>query len=224
MSTSQRAPRNQRWLRLAPPPPSEVLHAEPAMDDDALIKSVIEHDGRRAGELHDRLISVVESTLVRLLGWERDHDDLVQSTFVQIVETIMRGKFSRACSLRTWASSVAAHVALNALRARRRARNVFDPTELSAAPHNRCVGDAEQDVCARDELRAVQTHLTAMKSEYAMALVLHDVLGHDLAEVAEMSGITVAAAQSRLVRGRREFLKRMGPGSELTKEGLDHAE
>ena len=59
---------------------------------------------------------------------------------------------------------VAAHVALNALRARRRARNVFDPTELSAAPHNRCVGDAEQDVCARDELRAVQTHLTAMKS------------------------------------------------------------
>ena len=57
-----------------------------------------------------------------------------------------------------------------------------------------------------------------------MALVLHDVLGHNLAEVAEMSGITVAAAQSRLVRGRREFLKRMGPGSELTKEGLNHAE
>jgi DNA-directed RNA polymerase specialized sigma24 family protein len=41
----------------------------------------------------------------------------------------------------------------------------------------------------------------------AEAVVLHDVLGHDLAEIARLTGVTVAAAQSRLVRGRKEVLK-----------------
>jgi RNA polymerase sigma-70 factor (ECF subfamily) len=193
------------------------------MDDEALIAGVIQHDARRAGELHDRLISVIESTLVRLLGWGDDHDDLVQSTFERIVETLMRGKFSRECSLKTWASSVAAHVALNALRGRRRARKVFDPIEVTEAAGNGAAGDAEQELRARDELRAVQGHLSAMKPQHSMALVLHDILGHDLAEIAEMLGITVAAAQSRLVRGRREFLRRMGAVGAATEEGAEHA-
>jgi DNA-directed RNA polymerase specialized sigma24 family protein len=31
-------------------------------------------------------------------------------------------------------------------------------------------------------------------------------MGHDLAEIASLTGVTIAAAQSRLVRGRKEVL------------------
>jgi DNA-directed RNA polymerase specialized sigma24 family protein len=122
----------------------------------------------------------------------------------------MRGRFARGCSLSTWASAVAAHVAFNALRARRRARRVFEPVEnLADAAEAQMVGDAEREVSVRDQIKAAQAHLTAMNRDRAMVLVLHDVLGHELAEIATMLEVSVAAAQSRLVRARRDFLKRI---------------
>jgi DNA-directed RNA polymerase specialized sigma24 family protein len=35
------------------------------------------------------------------------------------------------------------------------------------------------------------------------------VLGHDLAEISVLTGVSVSAAQSRLVRGRQELKERM---------------
>ena len=50
--------------------------------------------------------------------------------------------------------------------------------------------------------------LGRMRPKHAEAVLLHDVLGHDLAEIAVMTGASAAAAQSRLVRGRKELLRR----------------
>jgi RNA polymerase sigma-70 factor (ECF subfamily) len=215
LTPQRRVSKQERWLRLAPQPARGARPVQPALDDEALIEAVVQRDVRRASELHDRLIAVVEATLYRLLGnRDRDHDDLVQATFEQIVVTLVRGRFSRGCSLSTWASTVAAHVAFNAMRSNRRSRRVFDPMDLSNAPDPRAPTDAESSVAVREQIRLAQGHLTAMKPERAMALILHDVLGHELAEIAAMLKISIAAAQSRLVRGRRELQAR------LTSDGL----
>ncbi len=167
-------------------------------------------DHRVAQELYDRLFSVVDHTLYRVFGRrETDHDDLVQAAFEQIVVTLSRRSFARACSLRTWASTVTSHVALNALRSRRRERKVVDRSQEVASDLGAARDNPERDTDVRHMLETVRGQLAQMKPDRATAVFLHDVLGHELAEIALMQNITVAAAQSRLVRGRKELERRL---------------
>ena len=184
----------------------------PGPSDEELIAAIERGDGSSAGELYDRLVPVVDRTLYRLFGRrETDHDDLVQATFEQIVLTLAERKYARACSLATWASTIASHVGLNALRARRRARNVFAPApDASGDELGPASTDGERIAGVRVEVERVRRHLAGMTPEKAIAVLLHDVMGHDLAEISVMTGVTVAAAQSRLVRGRRELCERLG--------------
>ena len=206
----------RNWLRAVPG--GRDAGADPARgaserqpSDDELIDAVARGDDRVSDLLYDRVIGAVDRTLVRILGRrESDHDDLVQSTFEQIVITLCRQRFARACSLSTWASTVATHVGLNALRSRQRERRVVDRgQELDAVDGPRAAAGTESAALARVELERLRTHLSAMDPVKAETLFLHDALGHELAEVALLMGVTVAAAQSRLVRARKELMERM---------------
>jgi RNA polymerase sigma-70 factor, ECF subfamily len=185
--------------------------------DDVLIDGVIRGDASIAGALYDRLYPLVDATLFRMLGARgADHDDLVQASFEQIVKTLTERRFARACSLRTWASSIAANVGLNALRSRVRERKVVDRRETSAEAGTRTVAreDPEHDLALRRELQRARDVLRTMNQQRAEVLVLHDVLGHDLAEISALLGVSIAAAQSRLVRGRRELKQRFDEGGD----------
>jgi RNA polymerase sigma-70 factor (ECF subfamily) len=184
--------------------------------DEQLVDAVQRGDAGMAGLVYDRLLGAVDHALYRVFGRrEHDHDDLVQAAFEQIVLTLSRRSYARACSLQTWASTIATHVAFNALRARRRERRVFDRDASNISePEPPASADLERTAGARADLERVRWLLAQMKPERAETVFLHDVLGHDLAEIALMTRVSVAAAQSRLVRGRRELRER------LTKEQL----
>lgn len=182
------------------------------LSDEALVEAVQRADDRVASEIYDRLFDVVDRTLHRVIGSRgSDHDDLVQQSFEQIVLTLSRHSFAHLCSLRTWASRVATHVGLNALRSRRRERAVFDKTrEIEIDPSIAPLGrDPQGALHSRLELQRVRGLLSEMNSVVVEVLLLHDVFGHDIAEIAMMMGTSMPAAQSRLFRGRRDLRKRL---------------
>jgi RNA polymerase sigma-70 factor (ECF subfamily) len=180
--------------------------------DADIIDAFRRGDRRAAGLVYDQLVGVVDSTLYRIVGRrESDHDDLVQSAFEQIIVTLSRQSFAGGCSLTGWAASIACHVGLNAIRSRVRARRVFS-RDASAAEHyeqRAAPDDVEATVMARREVERLREALGAMDSDRATTVLVHDVVGLSLAETARLTGVSVAAAQSRLVRGRRELKERL---------------
>jgi RNA polymerase sigma-70 factor, ECF subfamily len=189
----------------AQPQPANISDAE-------LIDAFERGEGHACEAIYDRLIAVVESTLFRVLGGrDSAHDDLVQSAFEQIVATLTRSRFARACSLSSWAASVTTYVAFNAMRARARERQFVDLArdgDAEALRHGD-PRDLESDAHAREMLSRVRAELAKMSIDRATTIFLHDVLGHELPEIAVLTGVSVAAAQSRLVRARKELQKKL---------------
>ena len=176
--------------------------------DAELLSGLRRGDGRIAAALWSELAPTIERTICRTLGRRAtDHDDLVQVTFERLVRTVADDKYSGECSLRSFASLLAARVAIDALRTHYRERRLFDQVERDAIG-----GDPEARLDARAELVRVRLTLATLTEERAAVLWMHDALGHELKEIALILGISVSAAQSRLVRGRAQLLERLRKG------------
>lgn len=188
-----------------------------ALDDSQLIVAARRGDRSAAAALHDRVRPQVDRTVARLLGrLDSDADDLVQIALIGIVTGI--GRFRGDCPLDAWVSMVTARVVYKHLRRRKLERLIFDSKTPITPFAARATSPETGDLLAR-----VLGHVWSLDHDKAWAFVLHDVCGYDLREVAAITASTVAAAQTRLVRGRRELHERILADPELA-ERLDEEE
>ena len=177
--------------------------------DEDLIDGLLQGRNAAAEHLCRQLRPVIERTLRRLFPGCEDHDDLVQSSLERVVRTLVEKRFAGACSLSTWASTIAAHVGIDAMRSRTRERGLFR-VGLSSSPDILAQPEAvplERKLEARSELSCLTEVMDSISPEHRQTLLLHDVLGLELKDIADETGVTPAAAQSRLVRGRRELVR-----------------
>lgn len=182
--------------------------AASAPTETQLLAGVLAGERWAHAALFDLLYPVVARTLHKVLRDKSgDYEDLVQVSFERIVRTLVGEHRTQVLSLTSWAGSIAAHVALDALRGRTRERRLF---ERDAAPRLERVapGNLEQQLDARQQLEWLQKTLANMNADQAETVLLHDVLGHGLNDIAAMMGVTLAAAQRRLSRGHQELLRR----------------
>jgi RNA polymerase sigma-70 factor (ECF subfamily) len=161
-----------------------------------------------------RLQSVIERVLQRVLGSsDPEYEDVLQDALERVLATLEGDRFRGECPLSVWAALIARKVAADTLRERYRERRVFVQSETVECPaeFSSAEGGPERLAQARERLRGFTSALSQLRAGSAEIVYLHSVLGYELAEIAPMVGISVAAAQSRLVRGRREIAHRMKP-------------
>ena len=193
-----------------PAPRGAPVQAVKRPSDQQLVEAILQGNERMAAVLYDRLRPVVDHALRRVLyGRPPDFEDLVQITFERVIRGIAEDRFEGRSSLATWAAAIAGHVALDALRRRFREARALDSSPPEAIDGSSGPPQAtERRLEARSEIRRLHAILARMKPRLADTLVLHDVLGYELTEVAEIVGSGLSATQSRLQRARAELLRR----------------
>jgi RNA polymerase sigma factor (sigma-70 family) len=180
------------------------------LSDAELCQALSTGDAWAAEVIYDRVATSVDIVLCKLLGaGDNERDDLAQCVLERVISTIVTGRFSRRCSLRSWASLIAQNLAFDTMRSRSRERQFLDRSIKDDGIEDTTKDNRtpERIAEARRRVEWLLTALCTIDRRRAEAVVLHDILGHDLAEIACLTGASLVAVQSRLVRGRRELLR-----------------
>lgn len=146
--------------------------------------------------------SRVHATLYRILGSNREIEDLVQDTFLEVFRSLHH--YRGDARLGTWISRICSRVAF-AFLSRRKPR----ATELSELPELDSGEQGSDEIAsAREATRRLYAALEKIDCKQRIAFALHVIDGRSMREVAEITESSLVATKSRVWRARREIEKR----------------
>lgn len=154
--------------------------------------------GERAAQerLFEEQRERIHLVLFRILGSNRDMEDLVQEAFVALFRSL--DTYRGEASLATWTDRIAARTAFRYL-SRRRERTV----QLELVEAESADTFPEGAVDARVLSRRLYAVLGRIDAKYRIAFALHVVDERSLREIAEILDISIVAAKARVWRARR---------------------
>ncbi|MGE0397651.1 MAG: RNA polymerase sigma factor [Kofleriaceae bacterium] len=178
----------------------------PALDSETLARA-------RTGDRH-AITTVLElhyeqihRMLVHLVGRSPDLDDLRQQVLLAIVQGLPA--FRADSSFSTWIGGICVNVAKTHYRAKRkRSERTIDDGQ-PAIDEARGADSAAQ-IESRAELVAVERALATLSLEQRTALVLANVYGHSIDEIAKMMKAAKSTTRLRLYYGRKKLATALG--------------
>jgi RNA polymerase sigma-70 factor (ECF subfamily) len=186
----------------------------------ASVSATREHDlelARRAGsgdrgaqrELFLEQRATVHRALYRILGSNREIEDLLQDTFIEIYRAVH--SFRGDSSLSRWCQTIAIRVAYLAISRRRPPAVELALVEDSVASDT----DVRRHVQVREAARRLYAALDRIEAKQRIAFALAAIDGKSLAEVAELTHSSVFAVKTRVWRARRELMRRASKDAAL---------
>jgi RNA polymerase sigma-70 factor (ECF subfamily) len=193
--------------------PPDPASADPDLD---LLGRARAGDFAAFEELVGRFQPRVYGLALRILGQPHDAEDVVQQTFLSMIEHL--ADFRGESAVAAWVLRIAANHALKLLRKRRGRPTVplADADDSFAdLPHPQYIApwrDDPADLASRHETRElIDRALAQLDDKYRAVFVLRDVEGFSVKETADLLGISEANVKVRLLRARlalREELTR----------------
>jgi RNA polymerase sigma-70 factor, ECF subfamily len=179
----------------------------PEPDDAELIAAARGGDQQAFRLLVERYESLVAATVVGMLGFGDDADDVGQETFIQLYRSLDR--FRGESSLGTYLRRIAMNLSLNALKRRRRLSWRFlsrDRREEPLPEPPVHPGDAD-GWQKREHVRAA---LARLAPQHRSVVVLRMLDGLSTREAAEVLQVPEGTVMSRLSRAMKELETHLG--------------
>jgi len=191
-------------------------------DELLMLRRAQTGDFKAFEELVDRFQSRVYGVAYRILGQAQDAEDVVQQTFLSLIENIET--FRGESAVATWVLRIATNFALKILRKKRGLPTVEltrDEDTIGSVPHPDFIAQwqqAPEDLAQRAELRVLLDQAIAeLDDKYRVVFVLRDIEGLSTQETAETLDLSESNVKVRLLRARMQLRER------LTRELGDHA-
>ena len=179
-------------------------------EDAALIAKVVEGDHDAFATLMRRHEDRVFSVCLRIMGNRSGALDATQETFLTLYRKA--SQYQATAAVGTWLYRIAINICYDLLRKERRRPSEAMPSYLDPADPR------AGDMYTSAELRpSVEAALGTLTPDFRAVVVLSDLEGMSLPEVAEALEIPVGTVKSRLFRARRQLagvLGNLSDGSE----------
>lgn len=174
------------------------------VEDVVLVDRCLTGEPAATRELFRRHHHRVHASLFRVLGANRDMDDLLQDAFLQVFQSL-RGWRAEA-SLATWIDRVAMRCAFRYLAQRRRriATEPFGDDEPGEPVVPTDAPGARRQL-ARDGVARLYAVLDELSAASRLAFSLHELDGRSIAETAELVGSSLTATKLRVWRARKRI-------------------
>jgi RNA polymerase sigma-70 factor (ECF subfamily) len=158
----------------------------------------------------DELIDLYGERLYNLAlhfaGSREEAEDLTQEIFLRLYQNLRQ--YRGDCPLVSWALRLSRNLCIDHYRhARQERRSLRVPEEVLA--HLPAGDDVQAQAQWREEVEAVHEALAKMPEEMAEVVLLRDLQGWSLEEVASYLDIPVGTVKSRLHRARLEVAGRV---------------
>jgi RNA polymerase sigma-70 factor, ECF subfamily len=179
-------------------------------DDSDLVLAAQRGDRDALDRLLHRHFDRIHAVCRRIAGSTRDADDAAQEAMIRIVRGL--DHFDGRASFSTWSYRIATNAALDELRKRSRRPQLHVVRDDRSVPGTADPVDelAERRVESVADRIAIDAALAELPDEFRVPVVMRDIGDLDYAEIAEALSVPLGTVKSRIARGRRMLLERLG--------------
>jgi len=195
------------------------------LDDGALVRKARNGDLHAAEELLARHQNAAYTAALRLLGRPADAEDVTQDALVKAFTRL--SDLEEGASFPAWLRRIAVNLSLNALR--RRGLFHFEPLEgtRTGAEHDARERDfvderrptPEEEAMSAALRDEVEDLVRQLPPEQRVAVVLRDMYGYDVSEVAGLQHCGLSAAKMRITRGRAHLRRLLEDARRVQPDG-----
>ena len=165
--------------------------------DLALMRLIAGGEESAMRELIERHQNRVYGTIVRMLGSEREAEDLAQQVFVRVWKSA--GRYQPSAKFTTWLYTIVRNLVFNESRRRSRADR-SDPVDDEIRDEQQKTPSAE--MLDAEKFAAIQAAIDALPEQQRMAIVLRRYEEMPYEEMAVVLKQTVPGVKSLLFRAR----------------------
>lgn len=144
--------------------------------------------------LYDRYSSTVHAYCVKVLGYSDDAEDIFQETFIKFYKNVTNQ--TTKFNIKGYLLTIARNLSLNAKRNKK---------QTVSEEYLEFLYEENQKYEQKELLDLVNRAIDLLDEEYKEAYILKEYNGLEYSEIAELTGITISNAKSRVFRAKKKI-------------------